>query len=47
MDSMMKLFIGVTPAIGQIKAERFTEWIGEDVARWTAVAKAINVQPVQ
>ena len=26
-------------------SERFTAWIGEDVARWAAVAKAINYQP--
>jgi len=26
-------------------AERFTAWIGEDVGRWAAVAKAINYQP--
>jgi tripartite-type tricarboxylate transporter receptor subunit TctC len=25
--------------------ERFTAWIAEDVARWAAVAKAINYQP--
>jgi tripartite-type tricarboxylate transporter receptor subunit TctC len=27
--------------------ERFSAWIGEDVARWAAVAKAINFQPGQ
>jgi tripartite-type tricarboxylate transporter receptor subunit TctC len=28
-------------------SERFTTWIGEDVARWAGVAKAINYQPGQ
>lgn len=26
-------------------SERYTAWIGEDVARWSAVVKAINFQP--
>lgn len=26
-------------------SERFTAWIGEDAARWAAVARAIHYQP--
>jgi tripartite-type tricarboxylate transporter receptor subunit TctC len=34
---------GVEP--WQDSAERYTAWLAEDVARWNAVAKAINYQP--
>ena len=37
------LSFGVDPWLDT--AERYTAWLAEDVARWNAVAKAINYQP--